>query len=119
MKNDLLKKVKEVNGINFLAEKIDISSADSIKGISFDLKNEVKNLFCLLAAEIDGKPHLSLIISDNLVKEKNLDASKIIRELAKEIQGGGGGQAFYATAGGKNPKGITSALEKGKGILET
>ncbi len=117
VKNDLLKKVKEINGIHFLAEKIDISNADSIKGISFELKKEVNNLFCLLGAEVGGKPHLSLIISDNLVKEKNYDASKIIRELAKEIQGGGGGQPFYATAGGKNAAGIDAALEKGKKLV--
>ncbi|HLG33805.1 MAG TPA: DHHA1 domain-containing protein, partial [Bacteroidia bacterium] len=117
IKNELLKKVKDVNGINFLAEKIEISNADSVKRISFDLKNEVKNLFCLLTAEIDGKPHLSLIISENLVKEKNLDASKIISELAKEIQGGGGGQPFYATAGGKNVSGLTKVIEKSNALF--
>ena len=95
----------------------DIGNADSIKGISFELKKEVNNLFGLLAAEVSGKPHLSLIISDNLVKEKNYDASKIIRELAKEIQGGGGGQPFYATAGGKNTAGIDASLEKGKKLV--
>jgi alanyl-tRNA synthetase len=117
VKNDLLKKVKEINGIQFLAEKIEVGNADSIKGISFELKKEVNNLFALLAAEVSGKPHLSLIISDNLVKEKNYDASKIIRELAKEIQGGGGGQPFYATAGGKNSEGINKALERGKSLV--
>jgi alanyl-tRNA synthetase len=66
---------------------------------------------------VDGKAHLSLIISENLVKEKNLDATKIIRELAKEIQGGGGGQAFYATAGGKNPQGLEAAIEKASQFL--
>ncbi|MEP7171221.1 MAG: DHHA1 domain-containing protein, partial [Bacteroidota bacterium] len=90
---------------------------DAIKNLSFDLKKEVDNLFLLLAAEIDGKAFLSLIISDNLVKEKKLDAKKIIGELAKEIQGGGGGQAFYATAGGKNPGGIQNVLEKAREIV--
>jgi alanyl-tRNA synthetase len=117
VKSELLKKVKEKNGVNFLAEKIEVANADSVKSISFELKNELKNLFCLLAAEIDGKPHLSLIISENLVKEKSLDASKIVRELAKEIQGGGGGQAFYATAGGKNPTGIDIAIEKAATLI--
>ena len=113
-KIDLLKKIKEVNGIRLIAEKIELNSADAIKNISFELKNQVENLFFLAGAEVDGKAHLSLIISDNLVKEKKLDATKIIRELAKEIQGGGGGQAFYATAGGKNTSGIDAALEKVK-----
>ena len=116
-KIDLLKKIKEVNGIMLIAEKIELNSADAIKNISFELKNQVENLFFLAGAEVDGKAHLSLIISDNLVKEKKFDATKIIRELAKEIQGGGGGQAFYATAGGKNTSGIDAALEKVKMFL--
>jgi len=117
VKNDLLKKISEVNGVKLIAEKIDLNNADAIKNISFELKNQLDNLFFLAGAEIDGKAHLSLIISDNLVTEKKLDATKIIRELAKEIQGGGGGQAFYATAGGKNPQGILAAIEKGKLLL--
>ena len=117
IKMDLLKKIKEVNGIKLIAEKIDLNNADAIKNISFELKNQVENLIFLAGAEVDGKAFLSLIISENLVKEKNLDATKIIRELAKEIQGGGGGQAFYATAGGKNSPGIMNALEKMKLFL--
>jgi len=66
----------------------------------------------VIGAEIEGKALLTVMISDNLVKEKNLNASNIIREVSKEIQGGGGGQPFYATAGGKNPKGLSLALEK-------
>jgi len=117
VKSELLTKVTSVNGVNLIAEKIDLPSADAIKNLSFDLKKEVNNLFLLLAAELDGKAHLSLIISDTLVAEKKLDATKIIRELSKEIQGGGGGQNFYATAGGKNPAGIKLALEKARNIL--
>ncbi len=117
IKSDLLKKVKDMNGINFLAEKIDLPSADAIKNLSFDLKKELENLFLLLAADIDGKAHLSLTISENLVSEKKLDAVKIIKELSKEIQGGGGGQNFYATAGGKSIEGIKNAIEKARSLL--
>lgn len=117
VKSELVTKVTSVNGVNLIAEKIDLPSADAIKNLSFDLKKEVSNLFLLLAAEVDGKAHLSLIISDNLVKENKLDATKIIRELSKEIEGGGGGQAFYATAGGENTKGIEAALAKARNIL--
>ena len=92
-------------------------SAPAIKNLSFELKNQVENLFFLAGAEIDGKALLSLILSDNLVKEKNLNATNIIRELAKEIQGGGGGQPFYATAGGKNPAGIEAALKRADTFL--
>ena len=112
VKKVLLDKIKKVNGINIIAERIDLPSSEAIKNLSFELKNQVENLFFLAGAEIDGKALLSLILSDNLVKEKNLNATNIIRELAKEIQGGGGGQPFYATAGGKNPAGIEQAIKK-------
>lgn len=112
VKAELLKKVHTVNGVNIIAEQIDLGNTDAIKNISFELKNQLENSVVCLGAEVEGKAHLSVIISENLVKEKNLNASNMIREAAKEIQGGGGGQPFYATAGGKNPAGITAALEK-------
>ena len=117
VKNELITKSKSVNGINVIVDKLDLPTADSIKNISFELKNQIDNLFFLAGAEIDGKAHLSLIISEHLIKEKNLNAMNIIRELSKEIQGGGGGQPFYATAGGKNPEGIDRALEKGRSMI--
>lgn len=117
IKKDLIQSKKTINGVNVIISQIDLPNADAIKNISFELKNQVDNLFFLCGAEIDNKAHLSLIISDNLVSEKNLNATNIIRELSKEIQGGGGGQAFYATAGGKKPEGLKSALEKGLGLI--
>ncbi|MBK9523359.1 MAG: alanine--tRNA ligase [Bacteroidetes bacterium] len=95
IKNDLISRVKEVNGINVIVDKLDLPTADSIKNISFELKNQINNLFFLAGAEIDGKAHLSLIISETLIKDKNLNAKTIISELSKEIQGGGGGQPGY------------------------
>ena len=117
VKKVLLDKIKRVNGISIIAERIDLPSSEAIKNLSFELKNQVENLFFLAGAEIEGKALLSLILSDNLVKEKNLNATNIIRELAKEIQGGGGGQPFYATAGGKNPSGIEAALKRAETFL--
>ncbi|MBE9468312.1 MAG: alanine--tRNA ligase [Bacteroidetes bacterium] len=118
IRKDLANKVQNINGINVIAEKIDIDSADYIKDIAFQLKNQIDNLYLILGAEIKGKASLSVMISDNLVKEKDLHAGNIIREISKEIQGGGGGQAFYATAGGKNPDGLTKAIEKGKNKIK-
>jgi alanyl-tRNA synthetase len=117
IKTDLLTKQQTINGINFIAEHIELDSADAIKNLSFDLRNQVDNLFMVLGAEVNGKPSLSIIISDNLVKDKNLNAGTIVRELGKEIQGGGGGAAFYATAGGTNIEGLTKALERAKSYL--
>jgi alanyl-tRNA synthetase len=118
VKSDLLTRVKNVNGINYIAAKVDIDSADAIKDISFELRNQVGNLFMVLGAEVKGKPSLSVVISDELVKSKGLNAGNIVRELAKEIQGGGGGQAFYATAGGSDPAGLDKAIERSKSYVE-
>jgi alanyl-tRNA synthetase len=100
-----------------LIQLITISNAEQLKNLSFQLKTEVENLFCALGCVLNEKPMLSVIISDNLVKEKALHAGNIIKELAKEIKGGGGGQPFYATAGGNDVNGLQAALEKAKGLI--
>jgi alanyl-tRNA synthetase len=117
VKVELLNKKQSINGINFIAAEIELDSADAIKDLLFEIRSQVDNLFMVLGAEVKGKPSLSVIISDNLVKEKNLNAGTIIREIAKEINGGGGGQPFYAMAGGTNSQGISKALEKARSYL--
>ncbi|MDA3832310.1 MAG: alanine--tRNA ligase [Spirochaetales bacterium] len=114
IKNDLKNNVEEINGIKVLTAIVPLNDAQLIKDMAFQLKGEIDNLFLVLGAEVKGKANLSIIISDNLVKEKELNAGKIIRDAAKAIQGGGGGQAFYATAGGRNVDGLTEALEIAK-----
>ncbi|MEW6469167.1 MAG: alanine--tRNA ligase [Bacteroidota bacterium] len=116
VKAELLNKIQKVNGYHLLCEKISLDSPDAIKDIAFELKQK-ENIFIVLGAEVKGKASLTVAISDDLVRSKNLDAGKIVRELAKEIQGGGGGQANYATAGGSNAQGIQKALEKAKGLI--
>jgi len=113
LKGDLKNDVEVINGINFLAKKIDLDQ-NSIKDLCFELGNEVENLFILFGTEKEGKAFLTCFISKNLVAEKSLNAGQVVRELGKLIQGGGGGQPFFATAGGRNPEGILEALEKGK-----
>ncbi len=117
LKTELLGKIQKQNGINFLAEKIELNSADAIKNLSFELSNQVENLFLVLGANVNGKPSLTVMLSDNLVKEKNLHAGNIVKELAKEINGGGGGQPFYATAGGTNSEGLSKAIEAAKKFI--
>ena len=116
IKEELLGKVRAVKGVNLLTEKVSLDPK-SIKDIAFQLKNQVDNLFMVLAAEKDGKATITVAVSENLVADKELHAGNIVRELAKEIGGGGGGQPFFATAGGKNPAGISSALEKAESFL--
>ncbi len=116
LKTDLKNEISEMNGVNFLAKQVDLD-ANGIKDISFELGGEFDNLFLLLGTNQNGKALLSCYISKGLVTSKNLDAGKIIRELGKYIQGGGGGQPFFATAGGKNPEGLSEALSKGKDYI--
>jgi alanyl-tRNA synthetase len=117
LKDELAKKVESINGINFIAQRVELPNADALKNLAYNLKDIVSDLFLVLAAEIDGKPNITVMIAENLVKEKGLNAGTIVRELAKEIQGGGGGQPFYATAGGKDASGLNKVLEKAKTFL--
>lgn len=116
LKGDLAQELQEVNGIQFLAKKIDLDAA-GIKDLSFEMGQNQNNLFLLFGTVQNGKALLSCYISKELVASKNLNAGTIVRELGKHIQGGGGGQPFFATAGGKNPAGIGEALEQAKGYL--
>ncbi len=117
VKASLKENAETINGINIIAASVDIDSAAAIKDLAFQLKGEMDNLFLTLGADLNGKANLTIMISDNLVKEKNLHAGNIIRKAAKEINGGGGGQPFYATAGGKNVQGLQKALETAKGFV--
>jgi alanyl-tRNA synthetase len=117
LKSTLIESAEEVNGVKLITAKVAVDSAAVMKDLSFQIKQEVPGLFMVLGAEIDGKAHLSVAISDDLVQKKEMNAGTIIRDLAKEIQGGGGGQSFFATAGGKNPQGIEKALAKAKSVI--
>ncbi len=110
-------KAENVNGINFISAQVELD-AENAKSLAFELIKSLENLFLVFAAENDGKANLVVMISENLVKEKGLNAGTIIRELAKEVQGGGGGQPHVATAGGKNPAGIPAVLEKARTIID-
>lgn len=116
LKNELQNELQEINGVRFLAKQVDLD-ANGAKDLVYELGNLGTNLFLLLATVQDNKPMLTCYISKELVAEKGLNAGQIVRELGKYIQGGGGGQPFFATAGGKNPAGIAEALEKAKNYL--
>ena len=99
----------DINGIKFLATKVDLN-AEGAKDLAYELGSLGTNLFIVLAT-IDGdKPTISCYISKELVANSNLNAGNVVRELGKYIQGGGGGQPFFATAGGKNADGVDEAL---------
>jgi alanyl-tRNA synthetase len=101
-----------IKDVKFLSDKIETDSLDILKSIAYQIRNSSDNTIFVAGAEIAGKAHLIAMVSDALVRDKNINAVSIIREIAPEINGGGGGQPFLATAGGKNPLGINKALIK-------
>jgi alanyl-tRNA synthetase len=105
-------------GLQLLRRRVEVGSADDLKQLSFDLKRSAEGrALIVLGAVIGGKPQLSVILSDSLAAENRYHAGNMVRELAKPIQGGGGGQPFYATAGGKDPAGLQAALDKVEELL--
>ena len=111
MKVSLASELQEINGIQFLAKQVDLSP-EGAKDLAYELGAVGKNMFLVLATAEEGKPMLSCYISKELVADKKMNAGNVVRELGKFIQGGGGGQPFFATAGGKNEAGIQEALTK-------
>lgn len=117
LKYELKQQAEQINGINFIAAKID-GDARAAKDLAFMMKDITGNMFLVLGNESDGKANLTVMISDELIKAHGLNAGQFIREIAREIAGGGGGQPHFATAGGKNPAGIENALKKAKALIE-
>ena len=112
LKDELMGKITDQGGIRLLREQVAVSSADDLKQLSFDLRKDTENTLIVLGADLGGKALLSVIMSEDLANSGQFNAGQMIRELAKEVKGGGGGQPFYATAGGKDPAGIPQALQK-------
>ena len=115
-KGNLKSELNSHNGIQFLFKKVDLDAA-SIKDICFELGGQFEDLFLVFASELNGKAILSCYVSKPLVESHDLNAGQIVRTLGKYIQGGGGGQPFFATAGGKNPAGIPEALKAAEGLI--
>ncbi|UYW00576.1 alanine--tRNA ligase [Flavobacterium agricola] len=109
LKGDLLAEVQEINGVQFLAKQIDLD-ANGAKDLVYEIGGTGNNFFIVLGTVTEGKPMLTAYVSKEIVESKNLNAGQVVRELGKHIQGGGGGQAFFATAGGKNPDGMADAI---------
>lgn len=127
LKGQLLGKVENISGVNFLAAKVPLGDSNAIKTLAYQLEKELGNALIVFGAEVKNKPLLMVTVSKNLTEAQQVDsggwsgnglhAGNIIRELAKEIKGGGGGQAFFATAGGKDASGLDAAIEKAKSVL--
>jgi alanyl-tRNA synthetase len=118
LRNQLLQKDEIVNGVAFVADIIEVSNADALKKICFDLKNNLNDYVAVLCANIDGKPFVAIGISETVVAARGLDAGKLIKEqVAPLIKGGGGGQKTLATAGGQDASNLQQVIEKVKQLL--
>ncbi|MEM6643847.1 MAG: alanine--tRNA ligase [Bacteroidota bacterium] len=117
IKSQLIQGAEDFREMKLIVYKGDFPAAEVVKQLSFDLKKEVEDLILLIAASVDEKPMLSVMLSEKAI-QAGLNASELVRKMAVEIKGGGGGQPFYATAGGKELSGLTKALEVGKSTIE-
>ena len=111
VKKRLIESAKEVNGVKLIKSSL-VMRPEIVKNIAFQLKGEItENLFVVIGSQFEDKPLLTIVMSDDMVK-KGLNAGKIVREAAKLIKGGGGGQPHFAQAGGKDVDGLSSAIDK-------
>jgi alanyl-tRNA synthetase len=119
IKKELLQKVETINGINFIGQIVNVSNADGLKKICFSLKNELKDYIIVLAANIDSKSNVAVMLDETVAASKNWEAPKIIKEhIAPLIKGGGGGQKTLATAGGQDASHLKEVIEKVKSLLK-
>ena len=116
LKDGLLQSAVTHDWGRLIVSKVDLDPG-SIKNLAFELKAEHQDLVAVLATVHNGKPNLNVLISEPLISDKDWNAGTIIRELAQEIKGGGGGQPFFASAGGKEAGGIDRALDKAKALF--
>lgn len=116
-KSTLMANAETIGEIHLITGIVEVGSVDAIKNMAFQINQTVENLFMVVGAAIGGKANLLIYINKDLVAAKGYNAGKMIRQLAKEIKGGGGGQPFFATAGGRDVSGLERALEKVKTLL--
>jgi alanyl-tRNA synthetase len=118
MARNLEDKLERIGDHGLIVSRVELYNPAQLRDLSFQIRSRYPNLNMILGSEIEGKAHISIMLSDSLIKDTDLNASTMIREVSREIQGGGGGQAFFATAGGKNPAGIDKALAMARRILK-
>lgn len=112
VKEKLISQARIVNGVKVIASTL-IMKQDAAKDLVFKIRAaEPERMLCVVGSTFDGRPTLSVMISEDLVKEHGLNAGQMVREAAKLIKGGGGGQPHFATAGGKDIDGLSAAVDK-------
>ncbi len=114
LRGQLANSMQETGGMQVIIAQVAVPSAEVLRTLAYELRQKFDRLFLVLAGEVEGKPQIAVMFSDALVQEHGLNAGNVVRELAREIKGGGGGQAFFATAGGKDVAGLPQVVEKAK-----
>ncbi|MDL5047132.1 alanine--tRNA ligase [Oscillatoria amoena NRMC-F 0135] len=118
LKDELAKKVLKKNGSSLIIEKVTVPNADVLKNIAYALRNQFDDLVLVLAADVESKPQVAVMIGEKLAQTNTYHAGNLVKELAREIDGGGGGQPFFATAGGKNLNGLDAVLARAKQLIQ-
>jgi alanyl-tRNA synthetase len=118
IKNELAQKAVKSNGHTLIIERVSVPNADALKNIAYALRNQFDDLLLVLAADVDSKPQVTVMIGERLMQTNKFHAGNMVKELAKEIDGGGGGQPFFATAGGKNLNGLNAVVEKARALVK-
>jgi alanyl-tRNA synthetase len=118
LKDQLATKAVKNNGFHLIIERVSVPNADALKNIAYGLRNQFDDLLMVLAADVDSKPQVTVMIGEKLASTNKFHAGNMVKELAKEIDGGGGGQPFFATAGGKNINGLDAVLEKARKLIQ-
>ncbi len=117
VKDALAAKAVKHGSMTLIVEKVSLPNADAVKNVAYALRNQFEDLLLVLAAEVEGKPQVCVMLGEKLAASKTHHAGNMVKELAKEIDGGGGGQPFFATAGGKNLAGLDAVLAKAKTLF--
>lgn len=112
LSKQLVEKARMVNGVTVVSGQFEMTP-NAAKDLVFKVRElQSANLLCVVGTVSDGKPMLNVMLSEDLVKDRGLNAGQLVREAAKLMQGGGGGQPHFASAGGKNPDGLSAAIDK-------
>lgn len=118
IKDELASRAVRSDGCHLIIERVSVPNADALKQIAYALRNQFDDLLLVLAADVDSRPQVAVMIGEGLMATSRFHAGKMVKELAKEIDGGGGGQPFFATAGGKNLDGLDAVLEKARKLIK-
>ncbi len=117
VRESLARSAREKDGVSLISARVSLPDAESVKNVAYGLRNQYENLLLIMAADVAGKPMVAVMLGEKLAQTGKYHAGNLVKELAREIDGGGGGQPFYATAGGKNIAGLDRVLTRAQELI--